>query len=150
RKGLSDHDTRVPHADPVPHELEAERRYVHEDVRIAELARDPPPALEVQLDLSDPPLDRYIQLGQGRCAEVPIRLDPVPLLEAADRFSQRLIEFIARARRRAGGGVALCAALEEAPPEEGDPRSARARRELRAIGDHRPSARRLELMQSLQ
>src|SRR4029450_3509136 len=53
RDPLPRHDARAPWRAPLPRELELEGRNVHEDVGVAELPRDPAPALEVQLDLPD-------------------------------------------------------------------------------------------------
>jgi len=47
REGLPDDDTCAPRGGSASHELEVEPRDVHENLRIAEPARDPPPAIEV-------------------------------------------------------------------------------------------------------
>jgi hypothetical protein len=61
----------------IPHELELEPGDVHHHRRIAEPARDPAPALEVQLDLADPLLDGDVQLGERPVAHDAVRFDAV-------------------------------------------------------------------------
>ena len=57
-------------------DLEAVGRDVDEDVPGAQLTRQPPPALEIQLDLPNALLERNVQLGDHRRPTTPSGSSP--------------------------------------------------------------------------
>jgi hypothetical protein len=66
----------------------------------AEVAREPAPPLQVQLDAGDPLLDRHVHLRHDRRRHGPVVGEPVPALEPL----HRLDEFGPVLRRLAFGG----------------------------------------------
>ena len=73
---------------------------VDEDVALAEFARQPAPAFEVELELPDPRVDRHVHLRHDAAAIDSVVRESVPALEALDRLLQ--------IARRVGGGLAVC------------------------------------------
>jgi hypothetical protein len=85
RVGLAGNDTRAPGGNSASDQLEVESRNVHQHVRIPELAGDPAPALEVQLDLPDALADWHVELFERRLRHDAVDRKPMGGLETTDR-----------------------------------------------------------------
>ena len=82
-------------------DFEAVLGNVDENVPLAEIRRQPAPALEIQRDLLDALRDGHVELRDGRGADGAVGFEPVPALESLDG----LLQFRRRRRCPASFGV---------------------------------------------
>jgi hypothetical protein len=82
--GLAGHDLHRQHGPAPLHHVQVEAADVHHDVavaRVAEIARQPAPAVEVDLDLPDPLPGRHVEGHEGSLAQLAVGIEAVAVLE---------------------------------------------------------------------
>ena len=129
---LADDDPHRHHGAAVLRQHEREGRNVDEGVRIAEVRREPAPALEIQLDLPDARGRFYVELRARARSHDAIGLEPLERLESPHGTIEIGIKFVTRLRKVSAGGE-TCGELR-------DRRSSVAEAERFLRVDFRPSA----------
>ncbi len=135
---LADDDAHRKRIGSVIPDVEPHFRDVDEDVRIAEIARQPSPSLHVQLDLPDARFDRHVHLGDHRRSDDAVVGETVPALESLDGFLQVGVvhrRFVAR--HRGSREVAGCG---QSCREGGNQRTALSRLQFQTRRHSRPAA----------
>ena len=116
-------------------------RDVDEDVPLAEIGRQPAPALEVQRDLLDALRDRHVQLRDRRRADGAVRLEAVPALEPF----HRLLQFRAVGRILLAGSPRVVAGDGQPAREQRNGGVLLSRFQLQLRGHGRPAAALLDV-----